>query len=59
MIILWFQAIIVQVLNWNKVISNVRGKTWAKGIGLSRVGVYAQNHQFAAGFSSGGLLRRG
>ena len=21
-----------------------------KGIGLSRVGVYAQNHQFAAGF---------
>ena len=30
-----------------------------KGIGLSRVGVYAQNLQFAAGFSGGGLLKGG
>ena len=34
------------------------GQNLDKGIELSRVGVYAQNLQFTAGFSGGRLLRR-
>ena len=58
MIILRFYVVIVQVLNWKKVFSNVRGRSLDKGIGLSKVGVYSQYLQFIAGFSGGGLLRK-
>ena len=57
MIILWFYVVIVQALNWKEVISNGRGNL-DKGIGLSRVRIYAQNLQFTAGSFGGGLLRR-